>query len=53
MSGWVYNSTRWILGAVFIYASSFKLLEKSKNVYRHPGGILAWKGAKFPVEEAE
>jgi thiosulfate/3-mercaptopyruvate sulfurtransferase len=21
-----------------------------KNVYRHPGGIFAWKGAKYPVE---
>ncbi len=24
-----------------------------KNVYRHPGGIFAWKGAKYPVEKAE
>ena len=24
MSGWVYNLTRWILGAVFIYAGSIK-----------------------------
>ncbi len=22
-----------------------------KNVYRHPGGIFAWKGAGFPVEK--
>lgn len=22
-----------------------------KNVYRHPGGIFAWKGAKFPVHK--
>ena len=22
-----------------------------KNVYRHPGGIFAWKGAKYPVEK--
>jgi thiosulfate/3-mercaptopyruvate sulfurtransferase len=21
-----------------------------KNVYRHPGGIFAWKGAKYPIE---
>jgi hypothetical protein len=21
--------------------------------YRHPGGIFAWKGAKYPVEKAE
>ena len=24
-----------------------------KNVFRHPGGIFAWKGAKFEVEEQE
>ena len=24
-----------------------------KNVYRHPGGIFAWKGAGYPVEKAE
>lgn len=24
-----------------------------KNVYRHPGGIFAWKGAKFDVEEEQ
>lgn len=24
-----------------------------KNVYRFPGGIFAWKGAKYPVETAE
>jgi len=24
-----------------------------KNVYRHPGGIFAWKGAKYPVEKVE
>jgi thiosulfate/3-mercaptopyruvate sulfurtransferase len=24
-----------------------------KNVYRYPGGIFAWKGAKYPVEAAE
>ena len=24
-----------------------------KNVYRYPGGIFAWKGADFPVENAE
>jgi rhodanese-related sulfurtransferase len=23
------------------------------NVYRHPGGIYAWKGAGFPVEEVK
>ncbi len=22
-----------------------------ENVYRHPGGIFAWKGAKYPVEK--
>lgn len=22
-----------------------------KNVFRHPGGIFAWKGAKYPVEK--
>lgn len=22
-----------------------------KNVYRHPGGIFAWKGAKYPVSK--
>ncbi len=22
-----------------------------KNVYRHPGGIFAWRGAKYPVEK--
>ena len=24
-----------------------------KNVFRQPGGIFAWKGAKYPVEKAE
>ena len=24
-----------------------------KNVYRYPGGIFAWKGAKYPVEQVE
>ncbi len=24
-----------------------------KNVYRHPGGIFAWKGAKYPVESVK
>ncbi len=24
-----------------------------KNVYRYPGGIFAWKGADFPVEEVK
>lgn len=24
-----------------------------KKVYRHPGGIFAWKGADYPVEKAE
>lgn len=24
-----------------------------KNVFRYPGGIFAWKGADFPIEEAE
>ncbi len=24
-----------------------------KNVYRHPGGIFAWKGAGFPVEKGD
>ncbi len=24
-----------------------------KNVYRHPGGIFAWKGADYPVEEVK
>lgn len=24
-----------------------------KNVYRHPGGIFAWKGAKYPTEEVK
>jgi thiosulfate/3-mercaptopyruvate sulfurtransferase len=24
-----------------------------KNVYRHPGGIFAWKGAGYPTEKAE
>jgi rhodanese-related sulfurtransferase len=24
-----------------------------KNVYRYPGGIFAWKGAKYPVETEE
>jgi len=24
-----------------------------KNVYRYPGGIFAWKGADFPIENAE
>ena len=23
------------------------------NVYRYPGGIFAWKGADFPIEQAE
>jgi len=23
------------------------------NVYRHPGGIFAWKGAKYPVEKTK
>jgi rhodanese-related sulfurtransferase len=23
------------------------------NVYRHPGGIFAWKGAKYPTEEVK
>ena len=24
-----------------------------KNVYRHPGGIFAWKGAKYPVAKVK
>ena len=24
-----------------------------KNVYRHPGGIFAWKGAKYPLEKVK
>lgn len=24
-----------------------------KNVYRYPGGIFAWKGAKYPAEEVK
>jgi thiosulfate/3-mercaptopyruvate sulfurtransferase len=24
-----------------------------QNVYRYPGGIFAWKGAKYPVEEVK
>ncbi len=24
-----------------------------KNVYRHPGGIFAWKGADYPVEKVK
>ncbi len=24
-----------------------------KNVYRHPGGIFAWKGADYPVEKSK
>ena len=24
-----------------------------KNVYRHPGGIYAWKGAKYPADSIE
>ena len=24
-----------------------------RNVYRHPGGIFAWKGAKYPTESAK
>ena len=24
-----------------------------KNVYRYPGGIFAWKGAKYPIEVVE
>ncbi|OQX19775.1 MAG: sulfurtransferase [Desulfobulbaceae bacterium A2] len=24
-----------------------------KNVYRHPGGVFAWKGAGYPVEKSE
>jgi thiosulfate/3-mercaptopyruvate sulfurtransferase len=24
-----------------------------QNVYRYPGGIFAWKGAKYPLEKAE
>jgi rhodanese-related sulfurtransferase len=24
-----------------------------KNVYRYPGGIFAWKGAKYLMESAE
>ena len=24
-----------------------------RNVYRYPGGIFAWKGAKYPVEKTE
>jgi rhodanese-related sulfurtransferase len=24
-----------------------------RNVYRHPGGIFAWKGAKYPMEKAK
>ncbi len=23
------------------------------NVYRHPGGIFAWKGAKYPMNAVE
>lgn len=24
-----------------------------KNVYRHPGGVFAWKGAKYPLEKVK
>lgn len=24
-----------------------------KNVFRHPGGIFAWRGAKYPVEKVQ
>jgi uncharacterized membrane protein YphA (DoxX/SURF4 family) len=27
MSGWIYNSVRWVLGSVFIYAGTMKLLD--------------------------
>ena len=23
------------------------------NVFRHPGGVFAWKGAKYPTEEVK
>jgi rhodanese-related sulfurtransferase len=24
-----------------------------KNVYRYPGGVFAWKGAKYPLEKVK
>jgi len=41
MSGWIYNLTRWILGGVFIYAGSAKLLEpKTFTVLIEAYGIV-------------
>ena len=38
--------------------ASWRAAEKAvelgyKNVYRYPGGIFAWKGAKYPVESVD
>ena len=38
-------------GKFLFDGSSIKL--DYTNVYRHPGGIYAWKGAGFPVERGE
>jgi len=41
MSGWIYKLTRWILGSVFIYAGSTKLLEpKTFTVLIEAYGIV-------------
>ena len=38
------------LPAVEIVAAMWAKKLGYKNVYRHPGGIFAWKGAKYPTE---
>ena len=41
MSGWIYKLTRWLLGGIFIYASSTKLLEpKTFTVLIEAFGIV-------------
>jgi uncharacterized membrane protein YphA (DoxX/SURF4 family) len=49
MSGWIYKLTRWVLGGIFIYAGSTKLLEpKTFTVLIEAFGIVP-EGLLIPV----
>ena len=56
MSGWIYNLTRWILGGVFIYAGSTKLLEPKTfavliQAYGIPDSLLMPLAIALPALE--
>jgi len=38
-----YRGVGYLLAAVFLWFGY-------KNVLRYPGGIFAWKGAKYPID---